>query len=88
MGEAKPKLHLHDLIEEKARQDGGYAVAYALLRLADAQDRTALWLKHLGLADAATPMGAIEVLSVEFKRMADSMTSIAEGVEQFLDERA
>jgi hypothetical protein len=29
--------HLPDLIEERARTDGLYAIAFALLRLADAQ---------------------------------------------------
>lgn len=57
-----PHDHLHEVIAQKARTDGSFAIAYGLLRLADAQENTATQLKNLGNADAATPMGAIEGL--------------------------
>jgi transcriptional regulator with XRE-family HTH domain len=34
-GGAVPTMSLHDLIEDRARKDGAYAVAFALLKLAD-----------------------------------------------------
>jgi hypothetical protein len=46
---------LERLIAEKAEDDGQYAVAYALLSVA-------YQLKCLGTGDAATTMGAIELL--------------------------
>jgi hypothetical protein len=67
------KLHLHDVIEERARTDGSYAVAYALLKLADAQTRTARSLERMGMNDASGPMGAIEMVSYELKRIADHL---------------
>jgi hypothetical protein len=70
--------HIKDLFEDKARKgDAGFAIAYALIDLADAQDATAKALQRLGMGDAATRMGAIEGLAVEIKegtsRIADSI---------------
>ena len=60
--------HIHDLFEEGARRgEAGYAIAFALLELASAQERTATALKNLGLADASTPFGAIEALGMQIK---------------------
>lgn len=74
---------LEELFEERAAKgDGAYAIAHALLLLAKAQDRTATHVRNLGLADAATPMGAMEVLSVEFKRIADALDRMADRQEQ------
>lgn len=72
--------HIEDLFEEKARSgEGSYAIAYALLRLAEAQKDSAIALKDLGLADAATPMGAIEFLSREIR---DTGRSIADAISE------
>jgi hypothetical protein len=46
-------LELERIIADRAEHDGSYAIAYALLRVADQ-------LKWLGNGDAATTMGAIE----------------------------
>lgn len=60
--------HIEDLFEDKARAgDGSFAVAYALLRMAEAQNATAAALRQLGTGDAATTMGAIELLAVEVR---------------------
>lgn len=76
--------HIQDYCEEKARSgDGAFAVAYALLELATAQDRTATMLKHLGLADATTPFGAIEALVVQLKETGETLaTAIQESGDQ------
>lgn len=54
-------------------------------RLVDAMERLAGALRDLGLADAGTPMGAIEVLAMEVKagseRMAEGLQAIAEGLQ-------
>ncbi len=72
-------IHIQDLCEDKARAgDAGYAIAYALLELADAQQKTAIAITRLGLNDAATPMGAIEMLSLETKRIAEALNAISE----------
>lgn len=71
--------HIQDLIEDKARKgDGAYAVAYALLELARAQDRTATQLKNLGLADASTPYGAMEALIMQMKETGETIASALE----------
>lgn len=43
-------MHLDDHIEEKARNDSGYAIAYALLQVAKAQRDTGIAIKNLDLA--------------------------------------
>lgn len=40
-GIAVPNIPLHDLIEDRARKDGDYAIAFALLKLADVLGRVA-----------------------------------------------
>ena len=73
---ARPSIE--DLIEEKARADSGYAVAFALLRLADVQRRLVVEVNRLGNADAATPMGAIELLG---KTVGEKMEMMGEGLD-------
>lgn len=68
---------LEDAIRRRAMHDPGFAIAYAVLRLAAAQDRTAIWVKNLGTADAATPMGAIEALAMI---MRDGMRDITQAI--------
>jgi hypothetical protein len=68
---------VEEAIRRRAMHDSGFAIAYAVLRLAAAQDRTATWVKNLGTADAATPMGAIEALAVV---MRDGMRDIAQAI--------
>jgi hypothetical protein len=53
-----------EIIEDKAENDGLFAIAAAILDLADAQGATARALRDLGNADAGTPMGAIEAFGV------------------------
>ena len=53
---------------EKAANDSGYAIAYALLEIAHQ-------IKCLGNADAITPMGAIEALGAVFKENGESLAS-------------
>lgn len=71
--------HIQDLFEDKARKgDGAYAVAYALLELARAQERTATQLKNLGLADASTPYGAMEALIMQMKETGETIANALE----------
>lgn len=73
--------HFQDMCEDKARKgDGTFAVAYALLELARAQERTATMIKHLGLADAGTPFGAIEALCVQMKQTGETLAHAIEGL--------
>lgn len=66
--------NIEDFFEAKARGgEGAFAIAFALMKLASAQDRTATWVKHLGLADAATPLGAIEALMVQLKETGETL---------------
>ena len=73
---------LEQFIEQSAKANATYAVAYALLRLAEAQADTAVHLKYLGVGDAGTTMGAVEYLAVELssklEKLADAADKIAE----------
>ncbi len=77
--------HIRDVFEEKARKgDAGFAIAYALLELATAQANTSRAIHKLGLADAATPFGAIEHMSSELKNISVSLDGIATAVAEAL----
>ncbi len=66
--------HIQDLCEDKARKgDGSFAIAYALLELASATNRSATALKNLGFADAATPFGAVEALIMQIKETGETL---------------
>ena len=60
---------------DKSRS-GEFAVAYAILVLADKTDGVARALRLLGTADAATPMGALEVVSASLERIADAISDV------------
>jgi hypothetical protein len=65
---------IEDLFEAKARKgDGLFAIAFALLRLADAQRAIATHIKYLGTGDAATTMGAIEFLGAHIGEKLDAL---------------
>jgi hypothetical protein len=69
-------------IENRAESSPEWAKAYALLLIARGQGEIAAALHRLGTADAATPMGAIEFLSLEikngFERLASAIEDAAE----------
>ena len=68
------RQHIQDLCEDKARKgDGAFAVAFALMELARAQERTASALRDLGFADAASPFGAVEALIMQMKETGESI---------------
>lgn len=67
-------------IEEKAPRDPGFAIAYALLLLAQAQERTASAVRALGNGDAATSMGAIEALGMHLGEKLDSLDNAARDI--------
>jgi hypothetical protein len=75
-------MHIHDIIEEKVREKGPdaglFAIAYALLELTEQSRKSANALERLGLNEAATPMGAIELLSSEVRRIANAMEALAD----------
>ena len=58
-------------IEERAETSHQWAIAWAIMQLADAHKENAAALRRLGLADAATPKGALEVISIDLQRLAD-----------------
>ena len=73
--------NLRDLFEEKARKgDGAYAIACALMDLSDSQVATAKALNRLGLGNASTHMGAIELLASELKSAAQTIAESIDGV--------
>lgn len=63
--------HIKDFCEDRARKgEAGFAIAYALLDLADAQEATVKALNRLGWNDAATKMGALEGLGLQIEKAA------------------
>jgi hypothetical protein len=69
--------HTYDYFEEKARAgDGAFAVAFALLELADAQNKTAKALDQIGFNDGGQPngpSGTTEKIAMELARIADAL---------------
>jgi hypothetical protein len=66
--------HIHDYFEDEARKgNAGFAIAFALLQLADAQKSTAMWIKHLGNGDASTTFGAIEGFGMHIGEKLDAL---------------
>lgn len=77
---------LIDFLEAKAWTDSRYAIAYAIMRLAEETGSVASGLRMLGTADAATPMGAIEAHGALLKdelipSLTNALNSIAEAIE-------
>ena len=78
---ANETISLRDLFEQKARKgDAGFAIAYALLDVADAQFAIRDALLSLGNGDAATKMGAIENLAGKVSGLSISLESIGSAI--------
>ena len=67
------KHELANHIDTKGRNEAGYAIAYALLKLANATESLSIWVKYLGNGDAATPMGAIEAFGKHIGEKLDEL---------------
>ena len=52
-------------IRDEAEKDSGFAIAYAIIKLADAVNSVSYQLKCLGVGNAGTEMGAIEYLATQ-----------------------
>ena len=75
--------HIRDVFEEKARKgEGQFAIAFALLELADAQSACARELNRLGFNGAATEFGAMEALTMGIEKAGEM---IADSVAQSKD---
>lgn len=71
------KLHIMDLCEDKARKgDGAFAIAFAVLELAEAQRQTARAVHKLGLADAA-----IEAMLQQAAGVAVAINAVADAIQ-------
>jgi hypothetical protein len=78
---------LRDLFEERARKgDAGFAVAYALLDVADAQYAIREALRSLGNGDTATKMGAIENLAGKVAGLSISLEGIGTSIADAMNE--
>jgi hypothetical protein len=74
---AKSTKNIHDYFEDKARSgDGAFAVAFALLELAEAQKNAARALDQIGFNDGRHsngPPGTTEKIAMELARVADAL---------------
>ena len=68
-----------DIFRDMAERDSGYAVAWAIIQLAEAQNRTAAALDRLGTNNASPKSGpgTTEFIGMELKRLADAMEGVA-----------
>jgi len=62
---------IYDIIRDKAEKDGKYAIALALMDVA-------YQLKCLGVGNAATEQGALELLAMEVR---DGLASVASSLD-------
>jgi hypothetical protein len=68
---AMPSQHIQDFFEDRARGgDGAFAIAYALLELAEASKKTTRALDALAFNDAGHEPGIFEKLAMETERIA------------------
>lgn len=73
--------HFEDYCEDRARKgDGAFAVAFAIMRLADQQRRVANEINSLGLGNAATPHGALEYLAMQVSQAGDRIAEAISGL--------
>lgn len=74
---------IEDMFEDKARAgDGQFAIAYALMQIAREQKNVAYQIGRLGLGDAASNWGALELLS---KSLSDGLDRVAGSVDGLSD---
>jgi hypothetical protein len=67
-------MHIQDLFEDRARKgDGAFAIAFALMELAQAQKATAGALDALGFNGGSSAPGTTEKLAMELARVADAL---------------
>jgi hypothetical protein len=81
----EPTDNLHDFFEDKAREgDGTFAIAYALMELAQAQRRAAEALDRLGLnySSNTEQPGAVERLAMQAERLARAADRTAGALEE------
>jgi len=73
----KASKNIRDYFEDKARSgDGAFAVAFALMELAEAQKRSAKALDQIGFNDgrhSSGPPGTTEKIAMELARIAEAM---------------
>ncbi len=70
---SEPELQV--FIGEKAEDEAGYAIAYAILKLSENVSNVAVHLKYLGNGDASTTMGAIEAFGMHIGEKIDNLTN-------------
>jgi hypothetical protein len=66
--------NIEDYFEDKARAgEGSYAIAYALLKLSNEQERLATKLGQLGFDGPGHNMGALEYLGLKVSDIASAL---------------
>ena len=72
--------------DEALDGNGLFAIAFALMELAQAQKATARALRDLGFADAATPFGAIEAFGMVVKEGTEAIANALSGIADRMEE--
>ena len=67
---------LSQLIEDKARTEAGYAIAYALLELAEAQKVVADKIDALGFNGSGKAPGTTEFIGIEIKELPRAISDL------------
>ena len=80
--EASEEFRYRAMAQPPSQDAGAYAIAYAILMLADAQYSISRQPSLLGNADATTHLGAIEHLAIQIKDGAEVIAIALSGLAQ------
>jgi hypothetical protein len=76
-------------IRDQADTDSGFAIAHAIIKLADAVGSLSYQLKCLGVGDAAMQIGAVEYLATKVEEagnaISHALTNVADSVGPVID---
>jgi GTP cyclohydrolase III len=71
--------NLEESIVNRAGSDSGCAIAYAILKLSESQEKIAYQIQYLGGGNSMSQMGAVEFLAGELR---DAMQTISGSIEE------
>jgi hypothetical protein len=74
--------NIHDHFENMARTDGRYAIAFAILELAEHQKATVKALDGMGMNNSVPggPPGALEMIGMQMKAIAEALSQVAANI--------
>ncbi|MDB5562938.1 MAG: hypothetical protein JWN11_2356 [Hyphomicrobiales bacterium] len=74
-------------LSKAEKGEGAFAIAFALLELAEAQQDTATAIGRLGNGSASTPFGAIENLAMQVEKIASAISEAGSNVSEAIGDK-